>query len=288
MRLATAALALIPGCYAALPPPTPPRIEGVVSLSGGALGTWRIEPSVGNPVDRNDVDALDLVDPRAPDHVLRLVRIPAEPEERPRGIQERVMSREIEVRLATTGDKPAEVVLDREKCRRLDAISRFVHGHAFGSARFDCDLGESGHATGDVEFAAGPTPAMKSITGHLEATDTTLAGVRFEPDEAETDPRGVVFWDHRRPRVVFALEQLPADPSVLGAGSNAKLRVISTATHVASFDLEPSSCRVLELARVQSGYIRIGTHQHTSWSGAIALDCTTPGGGRLTGNLELQ
>ncbi len=288
MRTSSLAIACLgAGCSAALPPPQPPHFHGTVAVSGGALGSWQLTPSVGTPVDHGDVEALDLTDPTTPGHVLRLTRSPAEPEQRPRGIQEMVASRGVELRLATTTTPASEVVLDREHCARLDAIFRFTHGHAFGSARFDCDLGASGRATGDVEFAAGSVMLRRDMTGHLEASDATFAGVQLHPDEAETDPRGVMFWDRRHPRVVFELEQQTGDPSVLGAGSNATLRVISTAASVKSFDLAPSACRALKLDRIEDGYVRIGTHQHTSWSGTIELDCTTPSGGRLTGSLEL-
>ncbi len=257
----------------------------MVAVNGGTLGSWQLTPSLGTPVDD---DALDLTDPATPDHVLRLIRSPAEPEQRPRGIQEIVASRGVELRLATKSTPPSEVVLDRAHCARLDAIFRLTHGHAFGSARFDCNLGASGHATGNIEFAAGSVAMKSDLTGHLEASDATLAGVQFRPDEAETDPRGVMFWDRRHPRVVFELEQAAQDRSVLGAGSNATLRVVSTAASVKSFELAPSACRVLKLDRTEEGFVRVGTRQHTFWGGAISLDCTTPTGGRLTGSLELQ
>jgi len=47
--------------------PKPPRIHGAIEASGGTLGTWQISPAIGWPVD--GVDALDLVDPRAPEQV---------------------------------------------------------------------------------------------------------------------------------------------------------------------------------------------------------------------------
>jgi hypothetical protein len=280
-------IVVLAGCYAALPPPVPPAIRGVVDASGGALGTWRISPTLGKPIETSGVEGLDLVDPSSPGHIVRLVRTTADSGLLPRGITEVMASRGVEVRLASS-DSKTEVVLDPSSCTTLEAIFRFAYGHAFGSARFDCDLGAAGHARGDVEFAAGSTSGMKTTSGHIEASDTTLAGVRFEPDEAEVDRRGVVFWDHRHPRVVFELDRLPPDPSVLGAGSNATLRVISTSARVASFEVAPSSCGVLRYGAEESGYVRVGTRQHTMWSGNVEIDCTTPTGGRLTAKLEVR
>jgi hypothetical protein len=274
-------LLVVAGCYPALPPPQPPRIHGAIESSGGTLGTWQISPSIGQPVD--GVDALDLVDPHAPEHVLRLVRTAAEPEARPRGIQEHVASRDVELRLATKG--AAEVVLARD-CRSLDAIFRTAAGQAFGSARFDCTLGAAGRLRGDVEFAAGSYGGPRSVHGHVEASDGTLGGGRFEPDEGETDPRGIVVWDHRKPRVVFEIEQVAVDPSILGVGSNGTLRVTSTVAGVPSFAIARDACRVLRMDRASTGYVRVGTNQHTTWSGSVELDCATPSGGRLTGHLE--
>jgi hypothetical protein len=262
MRIALVVLS--GGCYAALPPPSPPQFHGEVVVSGGTLGTLQIVPRVGMPVDD---DKLDLVDPREPTHALRMVRATAPSEPKPRGIVEDVTSRGVELRFA-------DVVLDHTRCSKLDAIFRFAHGHAFGSARFDCNLGAPGRITGDVEFAAGAISAIRSMSGRLATSDSTLEGVTFAPDEAETDPDGVVFWDHHHPRVVFEL----------GAQS---LRVISTAEHVASFELARDACHTLDLNRHESGFVRVGTHQHTTWSGTIAIDCTMPRGGRLTASLEL-
>jgi hypothetical protein len=260
MRIALA-LALV-GCTAALPPPVPPRFAGTFEASGGTLGNWQLTPRLGTPIRDT---ALLLIDPSAPDRALRFTPAEAPPEPKPRGIEEYVASRGVELRIA-------EFVLDREHCTKLDAIFRIARGHAFGSARFDCNLGAPGRVSGDVEFAAGGV--APNLSGHLEASDSTLEGVAFRPDEAETDPQGVVFWDHRHPRIVFEL-----DPDVL--------RVISTAERVASFDIPRSACGVLELERTQTGFVRVGAHQHTTWAGTIAIDCATPHGGRLTASLEL-
>jgi len=260
MRIALA-FALV-GCTAALPPPTPPRFAGTFEASGGTLGSWELTPRLGNPIQ----DALLLVDPTAPERALRFTPVEAPAEPKPRGIDEYVASRAVELRIA-------DVVLDREHCPKLDAIFRITRGHAFGSARFDCNLGAPGRVTGDVEFAAGGI--APNLAGHLEASDSTLEDVAFQPDEAETDAHGVVFWDHHHPRIMFEL-----DPDVL--------RVTSTAEHVASFDIPRTACSQLELKRRQTGFVRVGSHQHTTWAGTIAIDCATPHGGRLTASLELN
>ncbi|HTR52017.1 MAG TPA: hypothetical protein VMJ10_14990 [Kofleriaceae bacterium] len=298
MRAAILAALSFAGCYAALPYPPAPRVAGTVSASGGTLGGWQMTPTQIKPVEH--LDALDLVDSRAPGYVLRFVLPPSksvappadESDDGDGPVKERLAPRHVELRLAAVapsgGGPPTEVVLERDHCRVLDAILQAAHDVAFGSARFDCDLGAQGHVSGDVEFAGGGYRAMGRIRGHLEATDTTLAGVRFQIDEGETDPRGVLAWDHRRPRVLFEFDAQPADASILGAASNARLRVTSTAGPVTSFELGPPQCRVFRLDRRDTGYVRVGSDQHTLWAGSIDLDCATPSGGRLTGHLEVS
>ena len=278
-----ACLLLLASCYAALPPPVPPHIHGAIHASGGTLGTWDLAIARVVPVETAGVDAVDLLDPATPGPVVRLVRVAAEPDEKPRGIVEMVASREVEVRVANGS---TEVVLAPDRCTRLDAILRVAGGEAFGTARFDCDAGEAGHVTGDVEIAAGSYRGA-SVSGHLEASDATLARTRFEPDQGELDPHGVLFWDHRYPRVVFELDATAPDASVLGSGTDAVMRVRSTAASVPSL-LFVEHCTALKLARHETGYVRVGTHQHTSWAGSIDVDCETPGGGRLTGNVEVS
>ncbi len=284
MRAAVAAgvLAALTGCYAALPPPGEPHIGGTVASYGGRLGWWTMSTVEARPLV-DGLDGIDLVDPAAPDHVLRVVRAPATQEDHGRYV-EHVASRGVELRIASGG---TEVVLTPDKCQRLDAIARAAHGVAFGSARFDCDLGDAGHVAGDVEFSAGGYAKVTGFSGHLEASDDALAHVRFEPDQGEIDPRGALLWDHRYPRVVFQIDTRDADPSVLGAASNAALTVTSTAGAVGSFAVEPARCRVLKMDRRDTGFVRIGRDQHTTWGGTIDVDCDTPHGGRLTGKLVL-
>src|SRR5450755_4257397 len=97
------AVVLLGGCHAALPPPSPPQFHGEVVVSGGTLGRLQIVPRVGMPVDD---DKLDLLDPSAPAHALRMVRATAPSEPKPRGIEEDLTSRSVELRFA-------DVVLDR-------------------------------------------------------------------------------------------------------------------------------------------------------------------------------
>jgi hypothetical protein len=281
-RAAIAAL-LVTGCYAALPPPSPPHIAGTVTASDGTLGTWSFSPTEARPIP-GDLDGIDLVDPSTPGRVLRVVRPPRESRDHGRYV-EHVAPRSVEVRLASRSN---EVALAPDKCTRLDAITRASHGVAFGSVRFDCNLGDAGHVTGDVEFAAGGYIPISRYTGYLEATDATLGHVRFEPDQGEADPRGVVLWDHRYPRVVFEIDAGDPDPSVLGEASNASLKVKSTATSVTSVDIEPSRCHILRLEREGTGYVRVGLDQRTLYSGTIEVDCETPGGGKLVGKLSLN
>nr|HEX4314786.1 hypothetical protein [Kofleriaceae bacterium] len=293
MRAALVAIAVtaVTGCYAALPMPAAPAIHGTVTLSGGTLGSWRLSLTKATPAD-GDLDAIDLVDPTARPVTIRVVRLPAttlpgDVTTTPRGsYTERAAPRDVEIHIAS-GD--TEVTLTPERCTRLDAIMRASQGVAFASARFDCDLGAAGRVTGDLEAnAGGSMQHVSSFAGHLEASDGSLAHTRFAPDSGETDNRGVFVWDHRYPRVVFELVEQATDTSIRGAESNALLRVHSTASSVASFDVAPDGCRVLRLDRASTGYVRIGTRQHTSWAGTATLDCDAPGGGRIVGELTLS
>jgi hypothetical protein len=96
-----------------------------------------------------------------------------------------------------------------------------------------------------------------------------------------------MLWDHRYPRVVFEIATRDTDTRVLGTTSNAALSVTSTAGSVGSFAVEPERCLVLRLDRHDTGFVRIGRDQHTTWAGTVDVDCETPGGGRLTGKLVL-
>ncbi len=211
LKRAAMAVLLVSGCYAALPPPTPPHIGGTVTASGGTLGTWSFTPTQVTGA-LGDIDGIDLVDPAAPGRVLRVIRETTKPEDHGKFVVH-VAPRGVELRLASGA---TEVVLTPESCTRLDAIARASHGVAFGSVRFDCDLGDAGRVTGDVEFAAGGYVPVSRYAGFLEATDAALGHVKFEPDEGEADPRGIVFWDHRYPRVVFQIDEGDVDASVLG------------------------------------------------------------------------
>jgi hypothetical protein len=97
-----------------------------------------------------------------------------------------------------------------------------------------------------------------------------------------------VFWDRRYPRVVFEVDQAPTDASILGTGINATLRVKSTAAAIHSFELSPQACRVLRFDRKEAGFVRVGRHQHTLWTGTLNVDCETPDGGRLVASLGLD
>jgi hypothetical protein len=179
-------------------------------------------------------------------------------------------------------------VLARKDCATLDAIMRATRGEAFGSARFDCTFPDGGHLQGDFELAGGSYGGPRTIKGHLEASGATLAHVRFEPDQGQLDPRGVVFWDRRYPRVVFEVDQAPTDASILGSGINATLRVTSTAAAIRSFEVSPRACRTLRLDRKEAGFVRVGRQQHTLWTGSLDVDCDTPDGGRLVASLGLD
>jgi hypothetical protein len=145
---------------------------------------------------------------------VRIVVPASEPQQPPRGIEETVAPREVELHIARTasgaGDG-SEVVLAHDHCATLDAILRATHGEVFGSARFDCELADGGHVRGDFELVGGSYEGPHTITGHVEASGDALAHVAFAPDQGQLDPRGAVFWDRRYPRVVFEVDQAPAD-----------------------------------------------------------------------------
>jgi hypothetical protein len=241
------AIVIVCGCHAALPPPQAARYGGSFEVDG-----TRFTPTEARPEEIT----LALIDPRMPDRPLRFTPVLAEPVANQRGIVEQMITREVKVAFG-------DVVLDRTKCTRLDAIERVTHGHAFGSARFDCQLPE--HVVGSVEFAGGAISGIAQLAGSLQ-----LDAIAFVPDEIETDPDGVMFWDHHHPRVVFSLD-------------HDVLHVTSTSERVASFEVPKSECRTLEVRRHDTGFVRIGTNQHTSWAGTIAIDCP-----RVNAALEMQ
>jgi hypothetical protein len=303
MRGIVVGIALIGGCKGALPPPAPPHIAGRVEAHGGTLGDWRIATTRAKPIgarERSDRESvidgaigLDLVDPAAPEHVVRIVSVAPPSHANGKGIVEYVAHRDVEVRIANLGgDAKDEVLLTRASCSRLDAILRYSGGEAFGSARFECDLGARGVVSGDLELFAGGYRGSHEASGHVEASDGTLAGARFTPDRCDADPSGVVFWDVTRPRVIFDVEEVPAPPdtSILHAGAppNGRLRVTSTAEVASSFEVTPETCSVFRLDKGGSGFVRIGKNQHTTWSGTLELDCATPNGGRLTASLVFR
>ena len=277
------------GCYAALPPPGPPRVAGFVEAKGGSLGDWRLATLKVVPVD--GAIAIDVTDPATPGPVLRITSIDPPPAPAA-GVVEHVMRRTTELRVANVAAAKGkqEALLTPEHCKTLDAIFRVRGDGAAASARFDCDLGDLGHLAGDVEITALGYGGPSRSTGSIEASPGTVAGgaTSFVPNRCDADKTGVMFWDALHPRVLLRVEQGPKDTSITGGSSNATLLVTSTAPGGQSFELAPDRCRMLRLSNGATGYVRIGNDQTSFYSGVLDVDCTTPEGGRLAGSLKFD
>jgi hypothetical protein len=277
------------GCYAALPPPGPPHVTGFVEAKGGALGDWRLAAVKVAPVD--GMIAVDVTDPATPGPVLRITSVDPPPAPAA-GIVEHVMRRTTELRIANVAAAKGkqEALLSQDNCKTLDVILRARGDGAGGSARFDCALGDLGHVTGDVEFAALGYGGPSHSSGSIQASAGTVAGeaTAFVPNRCDGDKTGVVFWDILHPRLQLQVEQGPKDSSITGGSSNATLLVTSTAPGGKSFELSPDRCRTLTLSHDSTGFIRVGNDQTSFYSGSVDIDCTTPEGGRLAGSLKFD